>query len=85
MPLMNGIECLKEMGKSNRIKDIPVVMLTTDCGKMSLIQKLGVKAFIEKSSNQKILRQKIEQMINIDFNEESLIANQSFSYRLSPS
>jgi len=78
MPLMNGIECLISVSKNSLTKNIPVVMLTTDTEKMELVQKLGAKAFIKKPSNGKILREKIEQMINLDFIVESRIASQTF-------
>ena len=78
MPLMNGIECLTEISKNSKTKNIPVVMLTTDTGKMKLIHELGAKAFIKKPSSGKILREKIEQMINLDFIGDSHIASQTF-------
>lgn len=78
MPLMNGIECLTEIIKTIRIKNIPVVMLTTDTGNIQQVQQLGAKAFIKKPSDGKILRQKIEQMINLDFNADYKIASQTF-------
>lgn len=31
MPKMNGIDCLKELKKTNLLKDIPVIMYSTSC------------------------------------------------------
>ncbi|HKR06829.1 MAG TPA: response regulator [Bacteroidia bacterium] len=78
MPKMDGIECLTAITKNEKIKNIPVVMLTTDTGKMKLVHELGAKAFIKKPSDGKILHQKIEQMINLDFSADSHIASQTF-------
>ena len=78
MPLMNGIKCLTEIIKTIRIKNIPVIMLTTDTGNIQRVQQIGAKAFIKKPSDGKILRQKIEQMINLDFDADYKIANQTF-------
>ncbi|MEP7168524.1 MAG: response regulator [Bacteroidota bacterium] len=76
MPLMNGIECLAEITKTIKTQHIPVVMLTTDTGSMEVAHQMGAKAFIKKPSNGKILREKLEQMINLDFLADSQIANQ---------
>ena len=67
MPVMNGIECLSEIIKNPQIRNIPVVMLTTDTGQAELACKLGARAFLTKPSNGKILRKQLEQMINLDF------------------
>jgi len=83
MPVMNGIECLSAIIKNPQIKDIPVVMLTTDTGKIDIVRKLGAKAFIKKPWDGKILKEKLQQMINLDFIADIHIANQTFQTALS--
>ena len=78
MPLMNGIECLSEIIKTSKIRDIPVVILSTDTGKAEIVRELGAKAFIKKPCDIKILHEKLKQMINSDFIVDSLIGNQIF-------
>jgi len=78
MPVMDGIECLAEIIKNPLIRNIPVVMLTSDTGKIELARQFGAKAFINKSVSGKILREQVEQMINLDFIADSFIANQTF-------
>ena len=53
-------------------------MLTTDSGSIQLVRQIGAKAFIKKPSDGNVLRQKIEQMLNIDFVLDTQIANQTF-------
>lgn len=83
MPVMDGIECLTEIIKDPQIRNIPVVILSTDKGKAELARILGAKAFIEKPSNGKILREQLEQHINLNFIIESNIVNQPFQMALS--
>jgi len=83
MPVMNGIECLSEIVKKPEIRNIPVVILSTDTGHIETVRKLGAKAFIKKPADGKSLRNQLEQLINLDFNTDSSIANQTFQTALS--
>lgn len=67
MPVMNGIECLSEIIKNPQIRNIPVVILTSDTVQAELVCKLGAKAFLKKPGDSKILREQLQQMINLDF------------------
>src|SRR5690349_3093073 len=58
MPRMNGIECLTEIMKTSRIKNIPVVMLSTETSQAQLTRILGAKAFIQKPTNCETLQAK---------------------------
>ena len=80
MPYINGLECLTAINNNSRLKNIPVVMLSTDTGQAKLSCSLGAKAFIKKPTDCKTLHAKVEQMINLDFIADSKIANQSFQY-----
>ncbi len=63
MPRMDGIECLKRLKESDRTKNIPVIMLTSDLSCAENARKLRVEAFIQKVASFKMLRSKIEQAI----------------------
>jgi len=78
MPIMNGLECLIEIMNNSRLKNIPVVMLSTDTGQAQLARILGAKAFIKKPTDCETLHTKVEQMINLDFITDFKIANQTF-------
>jgi CheY-like chemotaxis protein len=83
MPMMNGIECLTEIIKNPKTTNIPVVMLTTDTGRIELARKSGAKAFIKKPSDGKTLRGQLQQMISLDFIADCHIANQTFQTAVS--
>ncbi len=72
MPLMNGMEYLTEMARSPIMKNIPVVMLTTDRFMVELAMKLGARACIEKPADEKTLRNRLEQMISLNCSETNL-------------
>lgn len=82
MPVMNGIECLTEIIKSPQIKNIPVIMLSSDTGKTELTRTLGAKAFIKKPSDSKRLQELLEQHINLNFIIDSNMVNQPFQTAL---
>lgn len=53
MPRINGKQCLSEIKKDNRLKDIPVVMFTTsrDVEESKELRKMGAYYFITKPNN----------------------------------
>jgi CheY-like chemotaxis protein len=65
MPVMNGLECLAEIKKINKLKSIPVVMLTTSTdpptSKQSL--KLGAKLFLTKASSLKEIKLQLQTVL----------------------
>jgi len=75
MPVMDGIECLTEIKKNPKIKDIPVVVLSSATPQIELVQKLGAKAFLKKPSDIQTLREQLEQMINLDFSHDNQMAS----------
>ena len=82
MPLLNGLDCLGEIMKNARTKNIPVVMLSTDTSKAQLTRILGAKAFIKKPADCATLQTKVKQMINLDFISNASFANQTFQTAL---
>ncbi len=63
MPLMNGIECLSELKKNPKTKNIPVVMLTTSKAQTIKAIKLGAKSFIVKPDNFTALCRELEKVL----------------------
>jgi len=52
MPVMNGMECLALIRKSEHIKDVPVVMLSTSQNKTDIEQSNALQAdFISKPNS----------------------------------
>ena len=82
MPRMNGIECLAEIMKNTHLKNIPVIMLSTDSGQVERARILGAKAFIKKPTDCTTLQTKVEQIINLDFISNTSFANQTFQTAL---
>lgn len=78
MPMMNGIECLSAIVKSPLLRNIPVVILSTDTSQLDFIRRLGAKGYIKKPFDTKTLRTRLQEMINIDFLTDVTIANRTF-------
>ncbi|HLP19170.1 MAG TPA: response regulator [Chitinophagales bacterium] len=78
MPRMNGLECLAEIAKSEHLKKIPVIMLSTSTLEVEETRALGARAFIRKPCNGDLLKEKLELMINQDFSKDNPTANQTF-------
>ena len=53
MPVMTGVETLKEIKGTEELKDLPVIVLTnfTDVNKISEVLELGVTDYYVKSDN----------------------------------
>ncbi len=83
MPLMNGMEFLELMRKDPEMKNIPVVILSTSAAQKEQAKNLGANAYIKKSSDYKSVRDKLKQMIDLDFITDSFIARQTFTAELS--
>jgi CheY-like chemotaxis protein len=78
MPVMDGIECLSIIKNNPKTKSIPMVILSSATEKKEIMKKLGAKAFLEKPWDDKILKRQIEQMVDMDFTVDNVIANQTF-------
>ena len=48
MPRMNGIEFREEMVKEERLKDVPVLVLTADANARAKAKAMGVDAYLVK-------------------------------------
>ncbi|MHA3788405.1 response regulator [Flavobacterium hauense] len=53
MPMMNGLECLRELKATSKLKDIPVIMGSTSCSESSQKECFdnGAVGYIEKPSD----------------------------------
>ena len=64
MPLMNGLELLREIRKSEDLKKIPVLMVTAEAKREQIFEaaKSGVNGYIVKPFNKDMLERKIEKI-----------------------
>lgn len=67
MPNMNGLELVKKIRADERFKKIPIVMITTEGGKMEVVTalKAGVNNYIVKPFTPQVLKQKLEDLFAI--------------------
>lgn len=66
MPLMNGKECLEELKKNEKLRNIPVIMYSTSDfkGDIDTTQKMGAAYYLPKPSNVLDLPHEITEAIN---------------------
>jgi CheY-like chemotaxis protein len=83
MPVMDGIECLTELRSNPLTQSIPVVVLSTDISHIDRLREIGANAFIKKPSNCEILRERIMEMIYLDFSRDRDLASHTFLTALS--
>jgi len=67
MPRMDGIECLQELSNNPRIRNVPIVMLTSCLAYREQALNLGARAFIKKPADGKDLSKKLNQIVNRDW------------------
>ena len=69
MPLMNGYECIAELKKQNKFKNIPIVIYTTSSKTTELkrISEMGAKAFLTKLTNFAILKNQLGEILEMKF------------------
>jgi len=60
MPVMNGLEVLKVVNSDENIRQIPIIVLTTDETKKAEAFELGANGFLMKPIRNSELTQKIE-------------------------
>jgi CheY-like chemotaxis protein len=65
MPRMNGVECLEQLRRIDRLKEIPVCMVstTTDPSIVSQTRALGASDFIVKPASISVLSEQLRQFI----------------------
>ncbi len=67
MPKKSGVECLKEMRKTERLKNLPVIMFSTAFEKelVGSLYESGVKYYIRKPANFSELKKVIEKALSL--------------------
>ena len=63
MPVMNGIEMLKVVRSDDNIKQVPIIVLTTDETKKTEALELGANGFLMKPIRNSELNEKINSVI----------------------
>jgi len=73
MPRKNGFECLKEMKRNEKLKDIPVVVFSTSGDKSSMETTFhdGAHYYIRKPGSFELLKKIIEKVLAQNWNEYS--------------
>ena len=71
MPIMNGIECLKEIRKHEKALDIPVVIFSTSSSPETAYttKQLGANMFFPKPSNYSLLVNKLRDILTSEFDK----------------
>ncbi|MEO6490111.1 MAG: response regulator [Ferruginibacter sp.] len=71
MPRKNGLECLKEIKKSERLKNIPVVVFSTSCQKDAINQMYehGASYYICKPDSFQKLIKSIDKIFSLNWND----------------
>lgn len=66
MPVMDGKDCLVELKKDNRYKEIPVVIYSTtkDLNEITSLYELGAVDFLAKPNSFEELYRSLDRMIN---------------------
>ena len=64
MPNMNGLDFVKKVRADDRFQTVPIVMITTEGGKMEVVTalKAGVNNYIVKPFTPQVLKQKLEDL-----------------------
>lgn len=67
MPVMNGIEMLKAVKTDDRFKDIPVMMVTTETSRASIVEaiKIGAANYVCKPFTQEELTTKMVESLGM--------------------
>ena len=66
MPNMDGFTFLQEVKKSDGIKDIPVIMVTTQAEKQSVVEalKTGAANYVVKPFTPEVIKEKIAEVVS---------------------
>jgi CheY-like chemotaxis protein len=59
MPQMDGVACISELQSKPHLRDIPIIVLSSDTTRLEMVRSLGAKGFIKKTSNITLLKDQI--------------------------
>ena len=78
MPFMNGYECLSQLKNEQRLSRIPVVIFTTsnDPRDAEITHQLGAEVFLSKPNEFRLLREKLEKILALDFSADAQLISQ---------
>jgi len=65
MPVLDGLEVIRVMKSDKNLKDIPIIILTTDDSKKAQALELGANDFLPKPVRAAALLEKIKQWTSI--------------------
>ncbi|MCY7293230.1 MAG: response regulator [Ferruginibacter sp.] len=70
MPLKNGMECLDEIKRDTKLKDIPVVIFSTSCQKEAIDQVYikGANYYMCKPDNFQTLKSLLDRVLSLSAN-----------------
>jgi CheY-like chemotaxis protein len=73
MPLKNGFVCLSEIRKTNKLKDIPVVIFSTTSHQehINRVFEGGANYYMRKPDSFPKLKNAIERVLSIDWEQEA--------------
>lgn len=68
MPKMSGIEFVRKVRGVDNLKDIPIIMVTTEAEREKVIEALsaGARGYVVKPFTPDVLKQKIREIIDED-------------------
>lgn len=83
MPIKNGIECLKEIRKDERLKHLPVIIFSTSTQQWAVEQAYELRAnlFIRKPDTFQKLKDIIQRILSTDWRRASPVAIEEFLVR----
>ncbi len=67
MPKMNGLELIKKVRADERLKDTPIIMVSTESGKSEVLTalKAGVNNYIIKPFAPQVLKEKLDAVMGV--------------------
>ena len=76
MPVMDGVSMLQRLREDEELRRIPVIMLTTESSaeNITTVARLGVRDYITKPFNEKLLLAKVARVVSLIAREQSIRA-----------
>ena len=80
MPIKNGIECLKEIRRDERLKHLPVIIFSTSTQQWAVDRTYELRAnlFIKKPDTFQKLKDIIQRILSTDWRSFSQVAKEDF-------
>lgn len=80
MPRKNGLECLQEIKKTDKLKNIPVIILSTSSQQESIDKAYehGANHYITKPGTYTLLKRTLQKVLAIDWSNASPTSFENF-------